>query len=129
MTESDNNSLGKSNIQKYFETVFELQLQLLGLQKEVKIGESENPFSQEFLIGNLSGPEVKDLNIIADFIGDLQNSGLHEACGPFLNKAFGILNISRSRGGFQQEMFTTQTLKQDVKQKVTEGKNRFWGRK
>ena len=127
--EQKNNSLGDSKLQKYFETVFELQLQLLGLQKEAQIGDKENPFSQEFLIANLTGAEVKDVNIIADFIGDLQHCGLHNACGPFLNKAFGILNISRSRNGFQQEMFTTQTLKQDVKQKLTEGKNRFWGKK
>jgi len=127
--EQNNNSLGDSKLQKYFETVFELQLQLLGLEKDSEITEKGNPFSQEFLIGNLTSNEVKDLNTIADFVGDLQHSGLFMACGPFMNKAFGILNISRSRNGFQQEMFTTQTLKQDVKQKLTEGRRGLWGKK
>ena len=112
-------------LSKYFETVFELQRQMLELKENSSIDNIQNIFSQEVLIANLTPIQEKNLNVIFDYIGELQNYGLQEAISPFLIKAFGFLNLSRSRGGFQQEKFTEQTVKQELKVNQQK-KNRRW---
>jgi len=116
--------------QAYYENLFEVWRALLTPRTDIKSKADMDLFSQEMIVGNVTKPQERDLTIIFDFIGDLKEMGLYHAIPPFLNKALSILNLSRSRNGMQQEMFTTQTLKRSYQDKDKDKKRRFspWGK-
>jgi len=119
-----------SGNQTYFENLFEVWRNLLEPRLNIEAKGDMDLFSKEMVVGNVTPKQEKDLIIILDFIGDLKELGLYEAIPPFLNKALSVLNLSRSRNGMQQEMFTTQTLKRSYSDQEKEKKRRFapWGK-
>jgi hypothetical protein len=117
---------GNPDMKKYFDSIFELQAQLLELKDNSNVEKKKNFMTKEVITSNITPDQEKNLLYILDFIGELQQYGIEDAAPVFNIKADAILNLSRSRNGFQQNMFVTQNIKHDKKIEKTENKRRWF---
>jgi hypothetical protein len=101
----------------YFENLFEVWKNILDTPEAINPENISALFSKELVLGNLTPAQERDCLTIIDFIGDLYYMKLMDAIPPFLSKLQSQVLLSRSRNGFQQETFTTQTMKHNYEDK------------
>lgn len=109
---------------QFWENVLERQQEILKVRNCFKVEPDKGLFGTFDLVANLTTEQERIVGIISNFIGDLADLGLTTAIPPFRHRIDTIENISRSRDGFQQKQFNSQSVEQNIKQSVELQKNR-----
>jgi len=113
---------------QFWESVLERQQEILKVRNSFIVYPEKGLFGTLDLVANLTAEQERIVNIISNFIGDLADLGLDKAIPPFRHRIDTIENVSRSREGFQQKQFNSQTIEQNIKQAVdlTRNKRKSW---
>jgi len=109
---------------QFWESVLERQQEILKVRKGFKVDIETGLFGTFDLVANLTKEQERHVCTISNFIGDLADLGLETAIPPFRHRIDTIENVSRSREGFQQKQFNSQSVDQNIKQSMEMQKNK-----